>query len=55
MLIELCAAMASEMNGMRIGGQGETVEAGGGYLGGYAKRPIIARAGAIIGWRRRYP
>lgn len=30
-------AMASEMKGMQIGGQGETVEIDGGYFGGYVK------------------
>jgi transposase-like protein len=30
-------AMASEMKGMRLGGEGETVEVDGGYFGGYVK------------------
>src|SRR6202040_1217619 len=30
-------AMASELKGMRIGGEGETVEVDGGYFGGYIK------------------
>jgi transposase-like protein len=30
-------AMASELKGMRIGGDGETVEVDGGYFGGYRK------------------
>ena len=30
-------AMASELKGMRLGGQGETVEVDGGYFGGYIK------------------
>ena len=34
---KLREAMASEMKGMRIGGQGETVEVDGGYFGGYIK------------------
>jgi len=34
---KLREAMASEMKGMRIGGEGETVEVDGGYFGGYVK------------------
>ena len=30
-------AMASELKGMRLGGEGETVEVDGGYFGGYVK------------------
>jgi transposase-like protein len=34
---KLREAMASELKGMRLGGQGETVEVDGGYFGGYIK------------------
>jgi len=34
---KLREAMASEMKGMRLGGDGETVEVDGGYFGGYVK------------------
>jgi transposase-like protein len=34
---KLREAMASELKGMRIGGEGETVEVDGGYFGGYVK------------------
>jgi hypothetical protein len=34
---KLREAMASELKGMQIGGQGETVEVDGGYFGGYVK------------------
>ena len=30
-------AMATELKGMRVGGDGETVEVDGGYFGGYVK------------------
>jgi transposase-like protein len=49
---KLREAMASAMRGMRIGGQGETVEVDGGYFGGYVSRPITGRTAAIGGWRR---
>src|ERR1700735_2673005 len=34
---KLREAMASELKGMQIGGEGETVEVDGGYFGGYVK------------------
>ena len=34
---KLREAMASELKGMRLGGEGETVEVDGGYFGGYIK------------------
>ncbi len=34
---KLREAMASELKGMRLGGDGETVEVDGGYFGGYVK------------------
>jgi hypothetical protein len=34
---KLREAMASELKGMQLGGQGETVEVDGGYFGGYVK------------------
>jgi transposase-like protein len=34
---KLREAMASELKGMKLGGQGETVEVDGGYFGGYVK------------------
>jgi transposase-like protein len=34
---KLREAMASELKGMKLGGQGETVELDGGYFGGYVK------------------
>jgi hypothetical protein len=34
---KLREAMASELKGMRVGGEGETVEIDGGYFGGYVK------------------
>ena len=34
---KLREAMASELKGMRVGGEGETVEVDGGYFGGYVK------------------
>ena len=34
---KLREAMASELKGMRLGGEGETVEIDGGYFGGYVK------------------
>lgn len=35
--MKLREAMASEMKGMQVGGQGETVEVDGAYFGGYIK------------------
>ena len=34
---KLREAMASELKGLRLGGDGETVEVDGGYFGGYVK------------------
>jgi transposase-like protein len=45
---KLREAMASELKGMQLGGDGETAEIDGAYFGG---RPITKRTVAIVAWR----
>src|ERR1700733_6576419 len=45
---KLREAMASELKGMQIGGEGETVEVDGGYVGGYVKPRATPRS-----WRTK--
>jgi len=49
---KLREAMASEMKGMGIGVQGETVEVDGGTSGAILSRPISRRTDGTGGWRR---
>lgn len=54
---KLREAMASELKGMQIGGDGETVEVDGGYFGGYVK-PQTSSLKAVMAsmepWRRKW-
>ena len=45
-------AMASEIKGMQVGGEGKTVETDGGYFGGYVNRRTTKRTAATGAWRR---